>query len=44
MRNHPPAQDERPGLVTRLAIAALAFVVSVLLAAVAAATPATGTR
>jgi hypothetical protein len=40
MRNHRPAPDERPGLITRLAIATLAFLVSILLAAVAAATPA----
>ena len=41
MRNYQPAPDERPGLITRLAIAALAYLVSILLAAVAAATPGT---
>jgi hypothetical protein len=35
MRTHRPADDERPGLVTRLAIATLAYLASILLAVVA---------
>jgi hypothetical protein len=35
MHDHTSTRDERPGLVTRLAIAALAYLTTVLLAALA---------